>query len=46
LSLLAVTQQPGNEGLTNALLMFFGVAMLATTLPTAIVAWREPDPES
>jgi uncharacterized membrane protein len=45
LSLLAVTQQPGNEGQTNALLIFFGVAMLATTLPTAIVAWSEPDPE-
>ena len=45
LSLLAVTQQPGNEGLTTALLIFFGVALLATTLPTAIVAWSEPDPE-
>jgi hypothetical protein len=21
-----------------------GVALLATTLPTAILAWREPDP--
>jgi uncharacterized membrane protein len=45
LSLLAVTQQPANEGATNALVLLLGVVMLAATLPTAIVAWSEPDPE-
>jgi hypothetical protein len=40
----AIQLQPNNEGFLNAWLIFFGVAMLATTLPTAIVAWREPDP--
>jgi protein-S-isoprenylcysteine O-methyltransferase Ste14 len=29
---------------SDALLMYLGVALLATTLPTAIWAWREPDP--
>jgi hypothetical protein len=41
----AATQlQPNNQGYLNSLILFLGVAMLATTLPTAIVAWREPDP--
>jgi hypothetical protein len=40
----AVQLQPNNEGFLNAWLIFFGVALLASTLPTAIVAWREPDP--
>jgi hypothetical protein len=41
----AATQlQPNSQGYLNSLILFMGVAMLATTLPTAIVAWREPDP--
>jgi uncharacterized membrane protein len=44
-SLLAVTSQPNHDGLINSQILFFGVALLATTLPTAIVAWREPDPK-
>jgi hypothetical protein len=45
LSMVAMTLQPGDPGLRNAVLIFIGVALLGTTLPTAIVAWREPDPE-
>jgi hypothetical protein len=43
-SVTAIQLQPNNQGYLNALILFIGVAMLATTLPTAIVAWREPDP--
>ena len=41
----AMRQQPNDQGFLNAFLIFGGVALLASTLPTAIVAWREPDPE-
>ena len=44
LSMIAMTLQPGERGMTNAILIYFGIALLATILPTAIVAWREPDP--
>jgi hypothetical protein len=40
----AMQLQPNDAGRLNAWLIFFGVALLANTLPTAIVAWREPDP--
>jgi hypothetical protein len=30
--------------LNEASAVFWGVFLLATTLPTAIIAWREPDP--
>ena len=40
----AIQLQPNYQGFLNAWLIFFGVALLASTLPTAIVAWREPDP--
>lgn len=43
-SMVAIQVQPGNEGFLNAFLIYFGIALLATTLPTAIVAWQEPDP--
>ena len=46
LSLVAVTQQPGPAGYTNAVILLFGVGILAGTLPTVIVAWREPDPQA
>jgi hypothetical protein len=45
ISIFAATQVlPNDEGHLNSLLIFLGIALLATTLPTAIVAWREPDP--
>jgi hypothetical protein len=44
LAMAAMQLQPNNQGLLNSLILFMGVTMLATTLPTAIVAWREPDP--
>jgi len=43
-SLLLLFDQPGSHGFTRAFLIFAGVGLLATTLPTAVVAWREPDP--
>jgi hypothetical protein len=43
-AIAAIQLQPNNEGFLNAWLIFFGVALLASTLPTAIVAWHEPDP--
>ena len=36
--------QPGKPGYTSAFVIYFAVALLASTLPTAIWAWREPDP--
>jgi uncharacterized membrane protein len=44
LSLFVLFDRPGAHGITRALVLFGGVGLLATTLPTAIVAWREPDP--
>jgi len=32
------------RGSNDALLIYLGVALIATTLPTVIWAWREPDP--
>jgi hypothetical protein len=43
-SIFATQLQPNDQGRLNSLLIFFGVALLATTLPTVVVAWREPDP--
>ncbi len=43
-AMTAIQLQPNSQGFLNAYLIYFGVALLATTLPTAIVAWREPDP--
>jgi hypothetical protein len=40
----ALQLQPNVQGQINAFIIFSGVTLLATTLPTAIVAWREPDP--
>jgi uncharacterized membrane protein len=45
LSLGAMQWQPNEQGKIIAIALLFGVAMLAGTLPTAIVAWQEPDPE-
>jgi hypothetical protein len=45
LSLFALEWQPNDHGRIIATMLVFGVAQVAGTLPTAIVAWREPDPE-
>lgn len=42
--LTAVLLQRDTHGLNDAFLIYLGVALLGTTLPTAIWAWREPDP--
>jgi hypothetical protein len=44
LSLVTLRLQPGNEGWTYAFLIYSGAILLGVTLPTAIWAWREPDP--
>ncbi len=44
LSLLLLVNIPGGNGITGTFMIFGGVALLMTTLPTAVVAWREPDP--
>jgi hypothetical protein len=44
LSLMVLNLQPNDRGHTYAFVIYLGVALLATTLPTVIVAWREPDP--
>jgi hypothetical protein len=44
LSMFAIRAQPNDAGMLSAMLLFLGAVLLGTTLPTAIVAWREPDP--
>ena len=44
LSLFLLFDQPNDHGITRAFLICGGIGLLASTLPTAIVAWREPDP--
>jgi hypothetical protein len=43
-SWVAIGLQPGNDGYIDAFLIYSAVAVLGVTLPTAIWAWREPDP--
>jgi uncharacterized membrane protein len=45
LSLAAQEWQPNDQGMIIATALLFAVANVAGTLPTAIVAWQEPDPE-
>jgi hypothetical protein len=45
LSLFALQWQPNDHGKVMATVLVFAVALFAGTLPTAIVAWQEPDPE-
>ena len=45
MSMAALEWQPNDQGRTLATILFLGVGLLAGTLPTAIVAWQEPDPE-
>jgi hypothetical protein len=44
LSWVVLGLQPNDQGQLNALAIYSGVALLAATLPTAILAWQEPDP--
>jgi hypothetical protein len=44
LSFVVKVVEPGNQGYFDAFLIYFAASLLATTLPTAIWAWREPDP--
>jgi hypothetical protein len=43
-SVLLLINDPGGDGFSGAIIIGSGLAVLAATLPTAIVAWREPDP--
>jgi hypothetical protein len=43
-SLAVMAAQPGGQGYNNAFVIYFAVGLLAATLPTALWAWREPDP--
>lgn len=39
----AIMAQPGEQGFADWFVIVCGLMLLATTLPTTIVAWREPD---
>jgi uncharacterized membrane protein len=43
-TVVTLQAQPGNAAAATAFLIYSGVALLGTTLPAAIWAWREPDP--
>jgi multisubunit Na+/H+ antiporter MnhB subunit len=45
LSLAALQWQPNDQGRIIATMLVVGIALIVGTLPTAIVAWQEPDPE-
>jgi uncharacterized membrane protein len=45
LTYFALTTQPNYQGSFNAFAILFGVGLLGGTLPTIILAWREPDPQ-
>lgn len=45
LSAVALAMQPGKQGIIDGSLIYIGITLLAVTLPTAIWAWSEPDPE-
>jgi hypothetical protein len=44
ISTAIVAVEPNPHGFSSALLIYLAAAILAPTLPTAIWAWREPDP--
>jgi hypothetical protein len=46
LTYYALTTQPNYQGSFNSLVVLFGVGLLGGTLPTIILAWREPDPQT
>ena len=41
---VVMAAEPGERGYDIAFVIYFAVAILAATLPTALWAWREPDP--
>jgi hypothetical protein len=43
-SAVTVQVQSGDQGIATAFVIYSGAALLGTTLPAAIWAWREPDP--
>jgi hypothetical protein len=45
LSLAALQWQPNDEGRIMAIALVVASGLVVGTLPTAIVAWQEPDPE-
>jgi hypothetical protein len=45
LAYMLLSIEQGGRGISHAILIYGGLALLVTTLPTAIVAWHEPDPE-
>ncbi len=45
LAYLLLSIEPGGHGITHAVLIYGALALVVSTLPTAIVAWLEPDPE-
>lgn len=45
LAYLLLSIEPGSHGIAHAVLIYGFIALLVTTLPTAVMAWREPDPE-
>jgi uncharacterized membrane protein len=44
LSLVILFNDPTGHGAARAVVLLAGVGLLVTTLPTAVMAWREPDP--
>jgi len=43
-SAVTMQVQSGDQGMATAFVIYSGAALLGTTLPAAIWAWREPDP--
>jgi uncharacterized membrane protein len=45
LTVAALSAQPGDQGIADGFVIWFGLLLLIALLPTTIVAWREPDPK-
>jgi hypothetical protein len=43
LTVAALSAQPGDQGIADGYVIWFGLLLLIALLPTTIVAWREPD---
>jgi hypothetical protein len=44
LSVAITALEPGNQGYLDSFLVYLAASVLGATLPTAVWAWREPDP--
>jgi len=44
ISMVVMLALPGHQGFVDAFVIYVAVGILASTLPTVIWAWREPDP--